>query len=116
MLYQNIFLIGHICKYVLFFLLFVFDPFCCLVYYLELDACNGPTTMSLQEGISIESPGYPMLYQHDLSCNWLVNIPDIELVILTFDDVQLSNSNSSCLEDYIIIETSDMSGGLNRTR
>ena len=64
----------------------------------------------------IESPGYPNNYHDNLSC--IVLFSGLELIFetLTFDDVQLSTTNSSCLEDYIVVETSDPSGGLNRTR
>ena len=82
----------------------------------QYGVCNGSETFASSEGVYVQSAGYPNDYENNSNCTWSVNLTVIDSVTLKIVDIQLQTSNSSCLEDYIVLEYVSIFGEVLRKR
>ncbi|XP_043568146.1 deleted in malignant brain tumors 1 protein-like isoform X2 [Chiloscyllium plagiosum] len=71
-------------------------------YYISMPAgveCGG---LLMAENGSFSSPSYPLQYENNVECIWLIHVHNNQRIRLDFSEIRLEDS-SGCKTDYIMI-------------
>ncbi len=61
----------------------------------------------------ITSPGYPLKYENNLNCNWIVQVPEGHYIRYSFLDLSIMLtrfSQNNCSDDYVEIRDTNATG------
>jgi len=65
------------------------------------NSCGGE--ISNKTFFKLQSPGYPVGYEANMSCSWLVHSPSGGKVYFRFIDINLQFSSSQCSGNHVIL-------------